>query len=122
MLDQVVAAEAAGERELPGPVEHVGVAVGRPVVALAVLAEAHAAIDDLPGLLAAPRDPDLIFIPWQGWSLTAHDFLTTRMMEMVVHGDDLASSVDLPTPTYPDDVVGPVLGLLAGVAASAVVR
>ena len=71
---------------------------------------------DLPALLEAPRDPDTIFIPWQGWSLTTEDFLTTRMMELVVHGDDLAASVGLDTPTYPDDVVAPVIGLLTGVA------
>jgi hypothetical protein len=57
-----------------------------------------------------------VFIPWQGWSLTTEDFLTTRMMEMVVHGDDLATSVDLPTPTYVDDVITPVLALLTSVA------
>ncbi|HEU4490791.1 MAG TPA: maleylpyruvate isomerase N-terminal domain-containing protein [Jiangellales bacterium] len=82
----------------------------------AVLGEAQAAIETLPGLLARPRDPDTVHIPWQGWSLTTPDFLTTRMMEMVVHGDDLAASVGLPTPTYPDDVVGPVLALLTAVA------
>jgi hypothetical protein len=82
----------------------------------AVLDEARAAIEALPGLLAGPRDPDSVHIPWQGWSLSTPDFLTTRMMEMVVHGDDLASSVGLPTPVYPDDVIGPVLALLSGVA------
>ena len=60
---------------------------------------------ELPGLLAAPRDPDTIFIPWQGWSLATEDFLTTRMMELVVHGDDLAASVGLDTPTYPEAVI-----------------
>lgn len=72
--------------------------------------------DDLPALLGASRDPDTIFIPWQGWSLTTEDFLTTRMMEFVVHGDDLADSVGLDTPTYPEGVLTPVLGLLTGVA------
>ena len=71
---------------------------------------------DLPALLQAPRDPDTIFIPWQGWSLTTEDFLTTRMMELVVHSDDLAASVGLETPTYPDAVVTPVVGLLTAVA------
>lgn len=71
---------------------------------------------ELPTLLGAPRDPDTVFIPWQGWSLTTEDFLTTRMMEMVVHGDDLAASVGIDTPTYPDAVVRPVLDLLTGVA------
>jgi hypothetical protein len=82
----------------------------------AVLAAAREHVDALPELLAAPRDPDIIFIPWQGWSLSTDDFLTTRMMEMVVHGDDLASSVGLPTPAYAEDVITPVLGLLSGVA------
>ena len=44
-----------------------------------------------------------MLIPWQGWSLTAHDFLVTRLMEIVVHSDDLAASVGLPTPEFPDD-------------------
>ena len=35
---------------------------------------------------------------------------------MVVHSDDLAVSVDLPTPDFPDDVVAAVLGLLTMVA------
>jgi hypothetical protein len=82
----------------------------------AVLGEARAAIDALPDLLAGPRDPDTVHLAWQGWSLSTPDFLTTRMMEMVVHGDDLAASVGLPTPTYPDGVIGPVLALLTGVA------
>ncbi|KRF25522.1 maleylpyruvate isomerase N-terminal domain-containing protein [Phycicoccus sp. Soil803] len=81
-----------------------------------VLELGHEWAADLPALLAAPRRPDTIFIPWQGWALSTEDFLTTRMMEMVVHGDDLAASVGVETPTYPDDVVGPVLALLAGVA------
>ena len=48
-----------------------------------------------------------MLIPWQGWSLTAHDFLVTRLMEIVVHADDLAASVGLPTPEFPDDVLVP---------------
>ena len=55
-------------------------------------------------------------LPWQGWSLTTHDFAVTRLMEMVVHADDLAASVGVHTPEFPDDVVAPVLGLLSGVA------
>jgi hypothetical protein len=93
----------------------------------AVLERAARQTDDLVELLARPRNPDTIHIPWQGWSLTTSDFLTTRMMEMVVHGDDLAASVGLETPRYPDAAVHAVVGLLAGVAverhgATAVVR
>lgn len=82
----------------------------------AVVDAARAALADLPALLGAPRDPDVVHIPWQGWSLSTPDFLTTRMMELVVHGDDLASSVDLPTPEHGPAVVAAVLGLLTDVS------
>ena len=57
-----------------------------------------------------------VLVPWQGWCLSETDFLLTRMMELVVHGDDLAASIDLPPPEFPDDVVLPVLDLLTRVA------
>lgn len=82
----------------------------------AVLAEGREVLDRLPALLDAPRDPDTVHIAWQGWSLRTEDFLTTRMMEIVVHGDDLAASVGLPTPEFEEGVITPVLGLLTGVA------
>ncbi len=81
-----------------------------------VLAVARAAVERLPEVLDTRRDPDQVRIPWQGWSLSTDDFLTTRAMEVVVHSDDLASSVDLDTPDFPDDVVADVLRLLTGVA------
>ena len=40
----------------------------------------------------------------------------TRLMETVVHSDDLAASVGLPTPDFPDAVVTPVLDLLTTLA------
>ena len=82
----------------------------------AVLAAAREAVAALPGLLDGPRDPDAVLIPWQGWSLATDDFLTTRMMEIVVHSDDLIASVGLPAPVFPDDALTPVLALLTGVA------
>ncbi|HEY3528734.1 MAG TPA: maleylpyruvate isomerase N-terminal domain-containing protein [Nocardioides sp.] len=57
-----------------------------------------------------------VLVPWQGWSLSEHDFLLTRLIELVVHSDDLAASIDVTTPDFPDDVVTPVLGLLTDVA------
>ena len=81
----------------------------------------------LPGVLAVIGPDVPVLIPWQGWALTAHDFLVTRLMETVVHSDDLAASVGLATPDFPDEVVAPVLDLLTGLAvrrhgATAVVR
>jgi hypothetical protein len=89
-----------------------GAAVGH----AAVLAEIAPLIDALPDLLQAPRDPDTVFIPWQGWALTTDDFLVTRAMELVVHSDDLAASVGLATPDFPDTIVAHVVDLLGGVA------
>ena len=67
--------------------------------------------------MLAPSVPTTpILVPWQGWALTAHDFLVTRLMETVVHSDDLAASVGLPTPDFPDAVVTPVLDLLTTLA------
>lgn len=82
----------------------------------AVLGEAGEARDALPHVLAEPREPDTVFIPWQGWCMSTTDFLTTRMMEMVVHGDDLAASVGLETPEHDPVVVASVLRLLTGVS------
>ena len=82
--------------------------------ALATLVEAR--LEALPGVLAAVGPDTPVLIPWQGWALTARDFLVTRLMETVVHSDDLAASVRVPTPDFPDSVVGPVLDLLTGLA------
>jgi hypothetical protein len=73
-------------------------------------------LGQLPEALRAPRDPDTVHIPWQGWSLTTRDWVVTRLMEMVVHADDLAASIGVDTPEFPEEAVSPVLGLLAGVA------
>lgn len=82
-----------------------------------VLALATDALEQLPSALEGHRLPDQVRIPWQGWSLTTEDFLITRAMEMVVHADDLAVSVGLPTPEFPDDLMAEVFRLLTGVAA-----
>lgn len=53
---------------------------------------------------------------WGDWSLDLDDFLLTRLMELVVHADDLACSVGLPTPPFPERVTAPVVELLARLA------
>ncbi|MGH3345458.1 MAG: maleylpyruvate isomerase N-terminal domain-containing protein [Nocardioides sp.] len=78
--------------------------------------QVRSSLDALPAALARVDDDDPVLIPWQGWSLTAADFAVTRLMEMVVHADDLAASVDLDTPAFPTEAVRRVVGLLAGVA------
>ena len=82
----------------------------------AVLATSRDALDRLPALLAAPRQPDSVHLPWQGWSLGTDDFLTTRLMEIAVHADDLAASVGVATPDFPEAAMTAALGLLTSVA------
>jgi len=58
----------------------------------------------------------VVLVPWAGWSLRLNDFLTTRLLEIVVHCDDLDFSVDIPTPRFPPPVIDRVIGLLAQLA------
>ena len=87
----------------------------------ALVAQLESDADALPRalgpVLAGTRDPDTVHVPWQGWSLSASDLLLTRAMEVLVHADDLAASVDVPTPQFPAETGYAVLGLLAAVAA-----
>ncbi|WP_460630252.1 maleylpyruvate isomerase N-terminal domain-containing protein [Intrasporangium mesophilum] len=81
-----------------------------------VLAGVVAARKALPELLAAAPEDRAVLIPWQGWSLALDDFLVGRMMEIVVHGEDVAASLGVPAPSLPAAVLDPVLGLLAHLA------
>ena len=87
-------------------------AAGGPAHAIAILRRAYA---DLPAAIAAAGSTT--YVPWQDCTLSTDDFLVVRLMEMVVHADDLAGSVERPTPTFDNDVTHPVLALLAVLAA-----
>ena len=54
-----------------------------------------AAIDELQARLPAEPADRTVFLPWGPWSLTLDDLLRTKMLEIVVHGDDLAVSLGL---------------------------
>lgn len=79
-----------------------------------LVAKVGADLDALPGILAAADHP--VLIPWQGWALRPHDWLVTRLMEILVHSDDLAASVGVETPQFPDQAVRLALALLTSVA------
>lgn len=49
--------------------------------------------------------------------LTVNDFLLTRVMELVVHADDLAVSLGTPTPPMPDHATDATIQLLSRIAA-----
>lgn len=70
----------------------------------AAYAAARHALDDLPiatTVVVGRRGP--VRLP---------DFVLSRVLEVVVHGDDLARSVDLPGPAQPRDVVRAVVRVL----------
>ena len=54
--------------------------------------------------------------PWLTWNLSLEDYLRSRMLEIVVHADDLAVSVAVEPPEWPEEVVAPVLGVLTTLA------
>ncbi len=64
---------------------------GRQEHSVAILDQARA---ELPGAIdgAGPTT----YVPWQDCCLATDDFLAVRLMEVVVHADDLAASVGLP--------------------------
>jgi hypothetical protein len=57
------------------------------------------------------------YVPWQDCALPTDDFLVVRLMEIVVHADDLACSIGAATPAFDPEVLEPVLALLAALAA-----
>jgi len=83
----------------------------------AVLADrSSGALEIVRRLLADGAAADVVPIPWQGWSLRRDDFLLTRMLEIVVHSNDLALSVGVPAPEFPGEVFAPVRDLLLRLA------
>jgi hypothetical protein len=83
-------------------------AAGRQEHSLAILEQAAAA---LPGAVAGAGPTT--YVPWQDCCLATDDFLAVRLMEVVVHADDLAASVGRPTPAFDEEVLAPALALLA---------
>jgi hypothetical protein len=82
----------------------------------AVLEAALEALGEVAALLAEEVEPRVLRMPQWAWSLRFEDFLVTRMLEITVHSDDLAVSVDVEPPLLPPSVLEPVLSLLVGVA------
>ncbi|WP_084964602.1 maleylpyruvate isomerase N-terminal domain-containing protein [Thermoactinospora rubra] len=82
----------------------------------ALVARAQEVLDGLKQALPAQPEDHVVYLPWTEWALTLDDFLLTRMMEIVVHSDDLAASVGIPTPELPGDIIDPVVDLLARLA------
>jgi len=84
--------------------------------AAALAAEVDACVRDLRQTLpAAPARP--VRRPnWGPWSITFDDFVTSRLLEIILHSDDLAHSVGVATPDFPERAVETVVDLLSRIA------
>lgn len=78
--------------------------------------ETSVRVRELAELLPAEPADRRVRLAWADRLLSLDDFLLTRMMEIVVHSDDLAVSVGVPTPAFPPSVTEPVIGLLASIS------
>ena len=87
-----------------------------------VAAEGHAAV--LGRTLAAlgrlqarlPAEPEYRRVEALGRVLLLDEYLKTRLVELTVHMDDLAFSLDLPTPVYPEAAYTVAIETLVSVA------
>ena len=61
-------------------------------------------------------DEDRLVSVFDRWVLPLDECLLTRLLEIVVHADDLAVSIGVPTPEFSDDVVDAVITTLARIA------
>ncbi len=66
---------------------------------------------------AVPAQPEGRIVDLGDWGLTVDDFLMTRVLELVVHADDLAVSLDLAMPPMPDAAADATIQLLSRIAA-----
>jgi len=80
-----------------------------------LIGRTDAALRDLHTILTTEAADRPVYLPWTGWTLTLEDFLTTRTMEIVVHIDDLAVSLNVESP-LPQRAIVPVLTLLTRLA------
>ncbi|MES9523070.1 maleylpyruvate isomerase N-terminal domain-containing protein [Streptomyces capoamus] len=81
-----------------------------------VVERVRAALDRQRTGLQEAQGDRVVFMPPTGWALRLDDFLLTRMVELAVHMDDLAVSVDLSAPELPGAALDPVVALLTGLA------
>ncbi|MFG3342043.1 maleylpyruvate isomerase N-terminal domain-containing protein [Glycomyces sp. NPDC048151] len=83
----------------------------------AVIAEASSALTALETALAAMDGTETTGNTRWPYAMTLDDFLRTRLMELVVHGDDLAYSAGIDTPVFAQDAFDTAAWMLARLAA-----
>jgi hypothetical protein len=82
----------------------------------ALAARVAACVAELRATLPDTPDRRVRRATWGPWSISLDDFITSRMLELVVHSDDLAYSVGVQTPEFPAPAVETVVDLLSRIA------
>ncbi len=73
-------------------------------------------VDALAETLAAAGNRPVRMPHWGPWAVPLDEYLLSRVMELVVHSDDLAVSVGVDTPEFPRHVHETVIDLLSRMA------
>ena len=85
--------------------------------AVEVARSARAAREVLAGVFGSLSPQEVVAVPWiEGRAMTAEDVLATRVLELLIHTDDLAVSVGVATPAASDAAYARVIGILTGVS------
>ncbi|GAA4589323.1 hypothetical protein GCM10023194_43260 [Planotetraspora phitsanulokensis] len=82
----------------------------------ALAAQVAATVQELRTVLPSAPSRPVRRPRWGDWSISLDDFVASRMLEVVVHSDDLAHSVGMPTPELPAEVVETVVDILTRIA------
>ncbi|SDG12065.1 TIGR03083 family protein [Lentzea fradiae] len=78
----------------------------------ALSAELERTLDQLAAALRTTSDRPVRMPHWGPWAVALDEYLVSRLMEIVVHTDDLAVSAGVDTPEFPRHVNETVIDLL----------
>lgn len=82
----------------------------------ALAARVEATVEELRAVLPTAPSRPVRRPTWGAWSISLDDFVTSRLLEVVVHCDDLAYSVGVPAPELPAQAIETVVDVLSRIA------
>ncbi|WP_248961993.1 maleylpyruvate isomerase N-terminal domain-containing protein [Sphaerisporangium perillae] len=82
----------------------------------ALAAQVDATVQELRTVLPVAPSRPIRRPSWGAWSISLDDFVTSRLLEVAIHSDDLAHSVGVPTPELPAEAIETVVDLLTRIA------
>ncbi|WP_433288281.1 maleylpyruvate isomerase N-terminal domain-containing protein [Micromonospora sp. CA-244673] len=82
----------------------------------ALAARVEATVRELRAVLPTAPSRAVRRPTWGAWSISLDDFVTSRLLEVAVHCDDLAYSVGVPAPELPAQAIETVVDVLSRIA------